>query len=106
MDVNGTAAGIEVYLGLDVISEPDGTLIPIQWKGFESTLRRYQGEILDKRGCLNRFSQKLQKFDQGGGDPNSHDWKELRSIIDVICSAFTVADAEFLIDIARANTND
>lgn len=44
MDVNGSAASIELYLGRDVLAEPSGELVPVQWKGFDPTMRRYQGK--------------------------------------------------------------
>lgn len=103
MDVNGSAGGIELYLGSDVLSDSEGTLIPIQWKGFEGALKRYQGEIVDKRGCLKRFSDKLAEFDRNGGDPNSPCWGELRAIMDMICSAFNASNAASLIDLARSS---
>jgi hypothetical protein len=56
MNINGSAAGIELYLGADVLCGENGALMPIQWKGFEASLGRYQGEIADKRGCLERFT--------------------------------------------------
>jgi hypothetical protein len=70
MDINGSAAGIEVYFGRDILCGENGTLIPIQWKGFEASLGRYQGEILDKRGCLERFSRKLQELEHEHGSWN------------------------------------
>jgi hypothetical protein len=101
MDINGSAAGIELYLGKDILCGDNGALIPIQWKGFEASLGRYQGEILDKRGCLERFSRKLQDFEHQGGDPNTLGWGDLSAIIDAISSAFRESDTEFLIDSAR-----
>jgi hypothetical protein len=100
MDVNGSAAGIELYLGRDVLTDDEGTLIPVQWKGFESSLRRYQGEILDKRGCLDRFKQKLHQARSRGDDPASSEWAELRLVVDTICAAFNESDEQDLIQAA------
>ncbi len=36
MDVNGLAAGIELYLGDDVLRQSDGALTPVQWRGYLS----------------------------------------------------------------------
>jgi hypothetical protein len=102
MDINGSAAGIELYLGADVLRGEGGAPIPIQWKGFEASLGRYQGEILDKRGCLGRFTRKLQQFKKEGEAPNASDWKELGMIIDAISSAFNASDADYLIDSMRS----
>ena len=50
MDVNGLAASIELYLGRDVLTNPvAGHLVCVQWKGYVAGVRKYQGEILDKR---------------------------------------------------------
>jgi hypothetical protein len=92
MDINGSAAGIELYLGANILCGENGALIPIQWKGFEASLGRYQGEILDKRGCLEKFSRKLQEFDREAGDPNTLGWGDLGAIIDAISSAFRESD--------------
>jgi hypothetical protein len=105
LDINNSAAGIEIYLGSDVLTEPDGSLMPIQWKGFEAKLGRYQGEMLDKRGCLRRFTKKLHKFDREGGDPHFSGWGDLGAIIEAICSAFRSSDAEFLIESERELIN-
>lgn len=102
MNVNGSAAGIELYLGHDVISDDHGKLIPIQWKGYEPTLKRYQGEILDKRGCIERFTRKVRCAKQNGGAPASGNWSELGAIVNLICTAFATADAEFMIDAASS----
>jgi hypothetical protein len=102
MDINGSAAGIELYLGADILRGENGAFVPIQWKGFEASLGRYQGEIIDKRGCLERFSRKLQEIERGSGAPNVFDWKELGAIINAISSAFRVSDVDFLIDSVRS----
>ena len=45
MDINGLAGSIEMYLGVDSLTEKK-ELIPVQWKGFDSSLKKYQGEIV------------------------------------------------------------
>jgi hypothetical protein len=95
MNINGSAAGIELYLGRDILCGENGTLIPIQWKGFEASLGRYQGEILDKRGCLERFSRKLQDIQHEPGNPDPLGWRDLGAIIDAISSAFRELDTEY-----------
>ena len=102
MDINGSAAGIELYLGADVLCGENGALTPIQWKGFEASLGRYQGEITDKRGCLERFARKLHKFEHDGGAPDASDWRDLGVILDTISSTFRATDVEFLIDSLRS----
>jgi hypothetical protein len=101
MDVNGSAAGIELYLGADVLQEPTGSCLPIQWKGFEATMKRYQGEVLDKKACLKRVSEKFSRFERDGGNTSDSTWMDLRAIIETICSAFGSADADFLLSYIR-----
>ena len=42
LDVNGLAASIELYFGEDVLCAEQNKLTPVQWKGYNSTLRQYQ----------------------------------------------------------------
>jgi hypothetical protein len=102
MDVNGLAASIELYLGEDVIRDQAGSFIPIQWKSFDQSLKRYQGEIIDKRGCWRRFNEKLER---AGNNLRNHDgpeWRDLLLVTDAIRTAFIVADAEELIELAES----
>jgi hypothetical protein len=103
MDVNGSAASIELYLGSDVIQRPDGTYIPVQWKGYDPVLRRYQGEILDKRGCRKRFDDKLFAANQSQFQPDGTDWAELRAIAELIRTAFNPLDSNELINAASSH---
>ena len=43
-DVNGLAGSIEMYLGRDVLTLPDGTLRPVQWRTYIPGAHQYQGE--------------------------------------------------------------
>lgn len=102
MNINGSAASIELYLGEDVLREKDGSLIPIQWKSLDPLLRRFQGEIVDKRGCLKRYSEKLDKARADISDRTGPKWRDLQTVVDAILGAFTVADGDDLIELARS----
>ncbi|GAA4335169.1 hypothetical protein GCM10023086_67470 [Streptomyces venetus] len=41
-DVNGLAGSIELYLGTDALSLPDGSLRPVQWRNYSSACQQYQ----------------------------------------------------------------
>ncbi len=84
MDVNGSAASIELYLGTDVLLGSDGTLTPIQWTGYNRRLRRYQGEVLDKRAIQDRFRQKITECRRDRTNLESSDWSGMRAIIEMI----------------------
>ena len=106
MDVNGSAASIEIYLGEDVIRNQDGSLIPVQWKSFDTSLKKYQGEILDKRGCWQRFTEKIKKAgDNHPGDFTGPEWRDLLALTSAILNAFVDADGEELIEDARINAS-
>lgn len=101
MDVNGFAASIELYLGRDVLAEPSGELVPVQWKGFDPNMMRYQGEVLDKRACMRRFSKKLDRLRQSQETPDLSDWRDLEAIIDTICYAFDATKRDSLLKLVR-----
>jgi hypothetical protein len=98
MDVNGMACGIELYLGTDVLAEPDGTLAPVQWKGFDVKLRRYQGELLSKTEVLDRFRRKVASCESGPAQLPRYDWDGLRLVLQVLRTAFHEEDARAHID--------
>ena len=58
MDVNGLAASIELYLGRDVLTQDDGSLTPVQWKGYNETVGQYQGEVMRKAQLQHAFNKK------------------------------------------------
>lgn len=60
MDINGLACSVEIYLGRSVLS-PNGELSPIQWKGFNEGMRRYQGELVGKRRAQDAFEAQLRR---------------------------------------------
>jgi hypothetical protein len=59
VDVNGTAASIEMYLGRQNLSLRDGTLTPVRWRTYNDRARSYQGEIENKAEVVERFKRDL-----------------------------------------------
>ena len=59
-DINGLACSIELYLGATALSDEKDGLMPIQWTGFERSLSRYQGELLEKRIVQDRYFELLR----------------------------------------------
>lgn len=82
-DVNDHACSLEMYLGVDVLTDVTGELVPVQWTGYMSKIGRYHGELLDKRDVQERFRRKLAaahataKLDDG-------DWSGLNLVLDLI----------------------
>ena len=98
MDVNFLAGSIELYFGEDVLKCSDGEWIPVQWKGYNSALKAYQGEILDKKSVIDSFETKLTDCERNPQKLASYDWDGIRAIIDVMRSAFHCVDEETILD--------
>jgi hypothetical protein len=59
-DINGLACSLELYLGATALRDGNAGLMPIQWTGFERSLSKYQGELLDKRAVQDRYFELLR----------------------------------------------
>lgn len=94
MNVNGMAASIELYCGDDVLKNDSGGLMPIQWTGWESTVRQYQGELENKAEVHERFRQKINSCRNDSSLLDTTDWTGLRLILAAILSAFHALDLE------------
>ncbi len=86
-DVNGLAGSIELYLGRDVLTRPDGTLRPVQWTSFITSMARYQGEVVDKGIIHQAFRTKYAVALENSESVREQDWSGLRLILDAICAA-------------------
>jgi hypothetical protein len=95
MDVNGLAASIELYLGADVLSE-EGKLAHVQWTGYNPTLRKYQGEVLNKDRIQKRFKEKLQLHKGQIERTKDEGWSSIRAILAAIFSAFHTFDRDLI----------
>lgn len=84
LNVNGTAASIELYLGADVLRLDNGSFAPVQWTGYDRGVGQYQGEVLEKSGIHNRFREKLSS----ARDVDGEEWDGIRAVLDVLLSAF------------------
>ncbi|MFI1126901.1 MULTISPECIES: HEPN/Toprim-associated domain-containing protein [Streptomyces] len=87
-DVNGRAGSLELYLGQDVL-QAEGGLMPVQWKSWDSKLRRYQGALTetDKATAQERFRLKVKAHHARRPAPEA-DWSGIRAIIDQVVAAF------------------
>jgi len=82
VDVNGLAGSIELYLGEDVLRDPSGVFHPIQWRGYNDGLKRYQGEITQKRLIHESFERKVEAALGDGPPLTTQDWTGLTLIFD------------------------
>jgi hypothetical protein len=83
-DINGRACSIELYCGPTALTGDDGQLCPIQWTGYDSGMKRYQGEPLEKEKIKGRFSEVLERSSDPQTDP------ELNSIRLVLQSVMRI----------------
>lgn len=87
MDVNGLAASIEMYLGVDVLKGTDGEFTPVQWRSYLEGVRSYQGELMHKRQLQQRFRQKVKVARSAGTIPPGQDWSGIDAIIETLRQA-------------------
>ncbi|MET7345561.1 hypothetical protein ACIOEZ_16650 [Streptomyces sp. NPDC087866] len=87
-DVNGLAGSIELYLGRDVLSLPDGTFRPVQWSSYIKGSKRYQGEITDKGEIQDLYYAKLARAQKDPSVIAEQDWSGVRAILEMVIHAF------------------
>lgn len=79
-DINGLAVSIELFLGLDVLRDADGSLPPVQLSVWNPKVEAFQGEVAHKRQIQQRFWAKVERA--RGGDVNLHEWSDLAGLLD------------------------
>ncbi|MFJ2349619.1 hypothetical protein [Streptomyces antimycoticus] len=87
-DVNGLAGSIELYLGTDALSLPDGSLRPVQWRSYSPACQQYQGEVTEKRAVQQAYASKLASAQRDPSVIDSQDWAGVRAILDTVIHAF------------------
>ncbi|RKD88146.1 HEPN/Toprim-associated domain-containing protein [Mangrovibacterium diazotrophicum] len=87
MDINRLACSIEMYLGQDILSQKEG-LMPIQWKGYDSKLKKYQGEIIDKTKVQKDFKKKIKECKEDRNKIKDEDWREMHDLLQMIFNTF------------------
>lgn len=88
VDINGLACSIELYLGVDILKDQTGELVPVQWKGYDETIQQYQGEILHKDDLRARYFRFLGEARGDSARSKSHDWEPMRAVLRSIFDAF------------------
>jgi hypothetical protein len=66
--------------------QDDGSLTPVQWKGYDPSLKQYQGELLNKSKLQAGFFKKLEKALSDPSLIETQDWGGMRLILDAIRS--------------------
>jgi hypothetical protein len=88
VDVNGLAASLEMYFGEDVLRDLDGALVPVEWRGLDHSLGRYQGELLRKDWLQERFKAKLSRAESDTAYSLSCDWSGMEAVLNAMFDAF------------------
>ena len=88
MDVNRLAGSIELYFGEEILKTNGHDLTPIQWKGYDSHLGQYQGEIQNKRALQASYFEMVKRCRVGNDNVSRHDWSAMQIIFEQIFSAF------------------
>jgi hypothetical protein len=94
MNVNDVAGGLELYLGSDVLTEPSGTAMPVQWTGYDVGVGAYQGELVSKAQAQDRFWAQLKACQTDPGLVATTDWRGLRAILGELFTAFRNLDRD------------
>lgn len=97
MNVNGMAAGLELYLGIQALTDESGERAPVQWTGYESNLRKYQGEVLFKEEIQERFRHRLEACTSNPQLLEVTDWSGIRAVLTAIFVAFHDFDSKRII---------
>lgn len=88
LDVNGLAASIELYFGEDVLRGGQDTLTPVQWKGYNETLKQYHGEVMHKTKLQTKFFSKVEHCRADPEVLKVTDWSGILAILQEIFRAF------------------
>jgi len=89
MNVNGLAGSLELYFGEDVLKTDNHEFTPILWKGYNQSLKQYQGEIDNKSKLQSSYLRKVQKCRENRDNLLKYDWSAMRSIFETIFKAFS-----------------
>jgi hypothetical protein len=100
LDVNGIAGSLELYFGTDILVD-SGQLTPVQWTGFDSTLRQYQGEVIAKDALHDRFAQRMTRCIADRSLLSQTDWTGIEAILRQVMVAFNESDHDDLCQFHR-----
>jgi len=77
-----------MYLGRDILTLPDGSLCPIQWRAYISGARQYQGEITAKQTLHDAYRAKIRSAETDPSSIAKQDWSGIHAILDLVLQAF------------------
>ena len=100
-NVNGVASSIELMFGADVLADAENGFVPVQWTGYEQSVRKYQGEVMHKLMLHEKFREKISASRKCDSYLAAADWAPMRLLFGRIFSAFHSLDRESIIALSR-----
>lgn len=86
MNVNGSGAPIELYLGRSTLKDQGGKLRPVRWSQWIENVGRYQGVIQDKERVSRAFEAALEETRSSASLRRR--FPEMNQLLQAIFSAF------------------
>lgn len=86
MNINGSGAPIELYMGRSSLKDPGGKLRPVRWNQWIENVGRYQGVIQDKDAVSRAFETAL--VETGSPAKLRKRFSEMNQLLQTIFSAF------------------
>lgn len=76
-DINGVACSIEMYVGQDLLTDQDGSPLPVQLTGFDHGAGRHHGVVTSKTTIQRKFLRKAEAAAATEGPPPAEQWADL-----------------------------
>jgi hypothetical protein len=101
LNVNGIAGSLELYFGIDVLTDATGQLSPVQWTGFDTSLNQYQGEVISKAALQEKFAERVARCEADRSILSITDWTGIRAVLEQVFVAFRDADQNDIRELHR-----
>ncbi|WP_413525394.1 HEPN/Toprim-associated domain-containing protein [Photobacterium phosphoreum] len=87
LNVNELAGSIELYLCKQALLI-DSKYSPVQWRGYDTSISAYQGEVMHKSQIQKRFFEILNTVSENKDELKKFDWKGIQLIFNEIFQSF------------------
>ena len=92
MNINGLAGSIEMYLGKEALTDDDGKLERVMWRGYMQDVDKYQGVLINKNIVNKRFDNILKKVKK---DNYQYDFSDLTTLWDFVISELATMPVDY-----------
>ena len=97
MNINGMTGSIEMYLGHNILfNESSNSYYPIQWTGYNSGLKQYQGEIIEKDLVQKEYRKILKICEDDSSKIENYDFKDIRLVLQNLLKIFHEFEQELI----------